>query len=138
MVNIALRAARRAGEIIVRAAERMDRVRIDEKAATISSPNDQAAERNVHHLKRAYPTHFLGEEFGLVEGSDPDYRWIIDPLDGTTTLIQGAPLRRVDRVPTGAAWRWRGLRSHQAGRIHRQPRSRCSSTAVVCVWAPEL
>ena len=94
MVNIALRAARRAGEIIVRAAERMDRVRIDEKGRNdFVTEIDQAAEREiVHHLKRAYPTHsFLGEEFGLVEGTDPDYRWIIDPLDGTTNFIQGVP-----------------------------------------------
>lgn len=94
MVNIALRAARRAGEIIVRAAERMDRVRIDEKGRNdFVTEIDQAAEREiVHHLKRAYPTHsFLGEEFGLVEGSDPDYRWIIDPLDGTTNFMHGYP-----------------------------------------------
>jgi len=94
MVNIALRAARRAGEIIVRAVERMDRVRIDEKGRNdYVTEVDQAAEREIiHQLKKAYPTHsFLGEESGLIEGSDPDYRWIIDPLDGTTNFIHGIP-----------------------------------------------
>ncbi len=94
MVNIALRAARKAGEIIVRAVERMDRVRIDEKGRNdYVTEIDQAAEREIiHQLKKAYPTHsFLGEESGLIEGSDPDYRWIIDPLDGTTNFIHGIP-----------------------------------------------
>lgn len=94
MVNIALRAARRAGEIIVRAVERLDRVRIDDKGRNdYVTEIDQAAEREiVQQLKRAYPTHsFVGEEFGVVEGSDPDYRWFIDPLDGTTNFIHGIP-----------------------------------------------
>lgn len=94
MVNIALRAARRAGEIIVRSVERLDLVRIDDKGRNdYVTEIDQAAEREiVQQLKRAYPTHsFVGEEFGVVEGSDPDYRWFIDPLDGTTNFIHGIP-----------------------------------------------
>jgi histidinol-phosphatase len=39
-----------------------------------------------------YPDHsILGEEGGRQEG-DPDYRWIIDPIDGTKTFIRGVPL----------------------------------------------
>ena len=31
------------------------------------------------------------EESGTVEGDDPDHRWIIDPLDGTTNFLHGLP-----------------------------------------------
>lgn len=43
-------------------------------------------------IGRSFPGHsILGEEGGSVEG-DPDYRWIIDPIDGTKTFVCGVPL----------------------------------------------
>jgi histidinol-phosphatase len=43
-------------------------------------------------IARSYPEHsILGEEGGRQDG-DPDYRWIIDPIDGTKTFIRGVPL----------------------------------------------
>lgn len=39
-----------------------------------------------------YPNHSLvGEEWGTTPG-DPQYKWIIDPIDGTKTFIHGVPL----------------------------------------------
>jgi histidinol-phosphatase len=43
-------------------------------------------------IARYYPDHsIVGEEGGSQEG-DPEYRWIIDPIDGTKTFIAGVPL----------------------------------------------
>jgi myo-inositol-1(or 4)-monophosphatase len=43
-------------------------------------------------LLSAFPTHsILGEEGGARVGSDPRYRWIVDPLDGTTNYAHGFP-----------------------------------------------
>lgn len=40
-----------------------------------------------------YPGHaILGEEGGVMGTADSDYRWVIDPLDGTTNFSQGLPL----------------------------------------------
>ncbi len=33
----------------------------------------------------------MGEESGVIEGTDEDYRWIIDPLDGTTNFLHSYP-----------------------------------------------
>ncbi|MDB5326654.1 MAG: putative histidinol-phosphate phosphatase [Phycisphaerales bacterium] len=54
---------------------------------------DREAELIVRdHLLAAFPTHsVLGEEHGTVEG-DPDYQWVIDPIDGTKSFIHGVPL----------------------------------------------
>ncbi|HEX8323316.1 MAG TPA: histidinol-phosphatase [Tepidisphaeraceae bacterium] len=54
---------------------------------------DREAELLVRdHLLAAFPTHsVLGEEHGTVAG-DPDYQWIIDPIDGTKSFIHGVPL----------------------------------------------
>jgi histidinol phosphatase-like enzyme (inositol monophosphatase family) len=43
-------------------------------------------------IGRYYPDHSLvGEEWGSTPGN-PDYKWIIDPIDGTKTFIHGVPL----------------------------------------------
>ena len=94
MVNIALRAARKAGEIIARASDRNDHIKIDEKGLNdYVTEIDTAAEKEViYHLRKAYPNHcIIGEESGVLEGDDSDYEWIIDPLDGTTNFIHGIP-----------------------------------------------
>ncbi len=40
-----------------------------------------------------YPKHaVLGEEYGEVEGPDTDYRWVVDPIDGTKSFVRGVPL----------------------------------------------
>lgn len=62
-------------------------------AADIVTEADVAAQRAIHQLiLERYPDHnFLGEE-GLLrtDGAAP-YRWIIDPLDGTSNYFHGYP-----------------------------------------------
>lgn len=94
MANIALRAARRAGQIIVRALDRVDTLAVQEKRKNdLVSDIDRAAEKTiVDILAKAYPDHaFLCEESGLIGSADADYTWIIDPLDGTTNFLHGIP-----------------------------------------------
>ena len=94
MLNIALRAARNAGEIVARATEQIDMLEVKEKSANdFVTEIDQAAEKEViHHISKAHPDHaFLGEEGGLQGNADSDYQWIIDPIDGTTNFVRGIP-----------------------------------------------
>lgn len=92
MVNIAVRAARSAGNIIVRNADRLDRIHVEEKATNdFVSDVDRLAEQEIVNTLRAfYPNHaILGEEFG--GHMDAEYCWVIDPLDGTTNYLRGFP-----------------------------------------------
>ncbi|HMU68194.1 MAG TPA: inositol monophosphatase family protein, partial [Cellvibrionaceae bacterium] len=92
MLTMALRAARKAGEIIERAIERVDLLTIEEKGRNdfVSEIDKKAEQEILYHLKKAYPDHaFLGEETGRSNSSD--YVWIIDPLDGTTNFLHGIP-----------------------------------------------
>ena len=94
MTTIALRAARKAGEIIARATDQLDKVEVQQKGVNdFVTEIDQAAEREVvYHLQKAYPDHaILGEEGGVIGNPDSDYQWFIDPLDGTTNFIRGIP-----------------------------------------------
>lgn len=94
MTNIALRAARKAGENVVRASDDLDRIDVVAKGVNdfVSEVDINAEQEIIYHLQKAYPDHaILGEETGLTGNADADYQWIIDPLDGTTNFARGIP-----------------------------------------------
>ena len=94
MAHIALRAARRAGDLIARATGDLDRIDVESKSLNdYVSEVDRAAEKEIiYHLGKAYPDHaFLGEEGGSSGAEDAEHRWIIDPLDGTSNFLRGIP-----------------------------------------------
>lgn len=94
MLNIAVRAARTAGNVIVRAFEQNDKVEIETKGTNDFVTNvDKGAEQAiVETIRKSYPSHtIIGEECGVLQGEDNDYQWIIDPLDGTTNFVKGIP-----------------------------------------------
>ncbi|PIY05512.1 MAG: inositol monophosphatase, partial [Gallionellaceae bacterium CG_4_10_14_3_um_filter_60_1069] len=92
MLNIAVKAARRAGNLIHRAADNLDHLTVTKKShADYVSEVDRAAERIiVDALLQAYPTHAILAEEGGAQG-ESEYLWIIDPLDGTTNFLHGVP-----------------------------------------------
>lgn len=93
MVNIAIRAARRAGEIMVRHWNQLETLRVTDKGRNeFVSEVDVAAEAAiVDVIHDHYPDHaILAEERGT-EG-EHEYQWIIDPLDGTTNYLHGFPV----------------------------------------------
>jgi myo-inositol-1(or 4)-monophosphatase len=92
MLNTAVKAARRAGNIISRATRNLDVIAVREKAANdFVSEVDREAERVIiSTLHEAYPGHaILAEESGASGASE--YQWVIDPLDGTTNFLHGFP-----------------------------------------------
>ncbi len=92
--SMALRAARKAGDLIVRASDNMDRVGYQAKtAADFVTEVDIAAEKEIlYHLGKTYPEHrFECEESGLSGNEESDYTWVIDPLDGTSNFLRGIP-----------------------------------------------
>jgi myo-inositol-1(or 4)-monophosphatase len=93
LLNIAVRAARRAGATIVRSLNRLDSIKVSSKGRNdFVSEVDRAAEQEIiETVRRAHPNHaFLAEESGQM--GDGDTVWIIDPLDGTTNFLHGFPV----------------------------------------------
>jgi myo-inositol-1(or 4)-monophosphatase len=93
LLNIAIRAARRAGEVIVRGMNRVHRLEIRTKGQNdfVTEIDTQAEREIIDTVHRHYPQHsFLAEESGH-SGSDDEFVWIIDPLDGTTNFLHGFP-----------------------------------------------
>ncbi|TAM88341.1 MAG: inositol monophosphatase [Candidimonas sp.] len=104
MLNTAVKAARRAGAIINRASLDLDRLQVARKGPKdyVTEVDRASEEAIIEILRTAYPAHaFLGEESGAhqapdaVDGVQPEFRWIIDPLDGTTNFIHGFPMYSV-------------------------------------------
>jgi len=92
LLNIAVRAARRAGDVIVRAMPRLESIEIHTKGRNdYVTEVDRAAEADIiETIRRLHPDHaFLAEESGQTGAGD--VVWIIDPLDGTTNFMHGFP-----------------------------------------------
>jgi myo-inositol-1(or 4)-monophosphatase len=70
------------------------RFKVREKGpADLVTEADLASQEAVHSIIRgAYPDHdFLAEEDAAPKTRQSDYRWIVDPLDGTTNYVHGVP-----------------------------------------------
>lgn len=97
MLNTAVKAARRAGNIINRASMDLDRLSVSRKAPRdFVTDTDTAAEQAIIEiLQTAYPDHaILAEESGEhqpLRESETEFQWIIDPIDGTTNFLHGFP-----------------------------------------------
>jgi len=69
---------------------------------------DRASERMIRErLRAAFPTHGIYGEEGTREALDAEFRWYVDPLDGTTNFAHGFPAFCVvlgcERRPPGTA-----------------------------------
>ena len=111
-LNIAVRAARSAGNVIIRNLDRLDSLAVHTKDRNdfVTEVDRQAEQEIISTLRKAYPDHgILAEESGLTGGDE--YQWIIDPLDGTTNFLHGFPqfavsiaLRHKGRLEQGVVY----------------------------------
>ena len=93
-ITVMLRAAEKAGRGLVRDFSEVEKLQVSVKGpADFVSIADTRAERTIREeLSRARPAYgFLMEESGEQAGSNPSFRWIVDPLDGTTNFLHGIP-----------------------------------------------
>ena len=96
LLNIAIRAARRAGEVIARSVPRLESIEIHAKERhDYVTEVDRSAELEIINIIRHhYPDHAVLAEEGGASGSN-ETRWIVDPLDGTTNFLHGFPVYAV-------------------------------------------
>jgi myo-inositol-1(or 4)-monophosphatase len=92
--TVAVSAAQQAGKIIADAYETDFRVDFKEGAWTnlVTEVDRRSEAAIVEILKTAFPEHcILAEEGGVGSSSPSAYRWLVDPLDGTTNFAHGFP-----------------------------------------------
>jgi len=92
MLNIAIRAARSAGNIIIRSLQHVEHLEVTTKGRNdfVSDVDRLAEQEIINVIHKSYPDHaILAEESG--EQGNSDTVWVIDPLDGTANFLHGFP-----------------------------------------------
>ncbi|MEW5683483.1 MAG: inositol monophosphatase family protein [Pseudomonadota bacterium] len=87
-------AARKAARGLNRDFGELSELQVAKKAPAdfVSAADTKAEQVLFEALAKARPGYgFLGEERGMIEGSDKTHRWIVDPLDGTTNFLHAIP-----------------------------------------------
>ena len=127
--------AKSAGKFIAGEREKFDltNIEVKGKANFVSYVDKQAEELIIEALRRLIPeSGFIAEE-GTAGSSDEKYKWIIDPLDGTTNFIHGLPpfavsiaLMEDDELVLGVVYEvtqnecfyaWKGSKAYLNGNI---------------------
>jgi myo-inositol-1(or 4)-monophosphatase len=114
LINVMVKAARRAGRSLKRDLGEIESLQVSLKgpANFVSAADKRAEEMLYTDLNKARPGYgFLGEEGGVRAGSDQSHTWIVDPLDGTTNFLHGIPqfaisigLKREDTIVAGVIY----------------------------------
>jgi len=94
MLNIAVRAARNAGNLIIRSLQHVEHLEVTTKGRNdfVSDVDRLAEQEIINAVHKSYPDHaILAEESGTHGNNDSDTVWVIDPLDGTTNFLHGFP-----------------------------------------------
>jgi myo-inositol-1(or 4)-monophosphatase len=95
MLNIAVEAARTAGLFLK---QNLGKVKDIQKKAgqeknLVTEIDKRSEEMIINIIRKHFPAHdILAEEGGGTHGSSSNYKWIIDPLDGTTNFTHGFPV----------------------------------------------
>lgn len=93
LLNIAINAARQAGDIIARHIEQREHINVTAKGSNdfFCEVDVKAEQAIINTIHKAYPSHgILAEESGIQQ-EDAECVWIIDPLDGTRNYLHGFP-----------------------------------------------
>jgi myo-inositol-1(or 4)-monophosphatase len=94
LLNVMIDAARKAGRGLIRDFGEVSQLQVSKKGTAdfVTAADIKAEKTLLELLTKGRPGYnFLGEESGLIEGTDKSHTWIVDPLDGTTNFMHGMP-----------------------------------------------
>jgi myo-inositol-1(or 4)-monophosphatase len=104
MLSVAIEAAKEAGSFLKQSVGKVKNIEMkkDEERNLVSEIDKESEAMIIRRIKRRFPDHaILAEESGGTEAS-AEYKWIIDPLDGTTNFLHGLP---IFSVTIGIEWK---------------------------------
>ncbi|MCK9282192.1 MAG: inositol monophosphatase [Melioribacteraceae bacterium] len=93
MINNIIEVSKLAGEVIRNGFNQNFEIEYKTNSSNLVTEIDKKSEELIiDYVKKNYPSHgILAEESGE-KGLDSEYKWIIDPLDGTTNFAHGLPI----------------------------------------------
>ena len=93
-MNVMIRACEKASKTLIRDFGEIEKLQVSVKGPSdfVSSADKKVEKNLINDLKKARPDYsFLSEESGEINSSNSEYRWIIDPIDGTLNFLHGIP-----------------------------------------------
>jgi len=93
VLYVAVRAARKAGDIIARAYDHRDRLQVDQKKDRdfVTEVDRKSQAIIIREIQKHYPKHGIVAEESEEIHAGATIKWYVDPLDGTTNFIHGYP-----------------------------------------------
>lgn len=89
----AVQAATIAGNILLDYARSGFRIEYKNAVNLVTDADRKSEQAIIDTIRRNYPNHdILAEERGMESGGTSHYKWVIDPLDGTTNFAHGFPI----------------------------------------------
>ena len=93
-LNLMIRASEKASRIIIRDFGEIENLQVSRKGPRdfVTKTDKRVEEILIEELSKAKKNYsFITEESGIINKSDEDNYWIIDPIDGTTNFLHGIP-----------------------------------------------
>jgi len=92
LLSVATDAARKGGAVLAECTRTGFHIEHKQTINLVTNADHQAEQQIIDIIHAAFPTHtVLAEERGLTEQRPSRYKWVIDPLDGTTNFAHGFP-----------------------------------------------
>lgn len=92
-LEVAVDAAREAGELLITEFDRPQQLSYKGEVDIVTEADRKSESLIVGRLLNRFPGHaILGEEGGTTGAGGARYRWLVDPLDGTTNFAHGFPV----------------------------------------------
>ena len=93
-LNIMIKASEKASKILIRDFGEVEKLQVSIKGPSdfVTNTDKKIEKILIEELNKAKKNYsILSEEIGIIENSDKDNFWIIDPIDGTTNFLHGIP-----------------------------------------------
>ena len=93
-MTVIIMACEKASKSLIRDFGEIEKLQVSVKGPSdfVSSADIKVEKTLIRELKKARPNYsFLSEEIGEIKAENTEYRWIIDPIDGTLNFLHGIP-----------------------------------------------
>ena len=94
ILNIMIKACEKASKVIIRDFGEVENLQVKKKGPKdfVTKTDKRVEEILINELEKSKKNYsFITEETGIINKSDTDNYWIIDPIDGTTNFLHGIP-----------------------------------------------
>ena len=93
-INLIIKACMKASRSLIRDFGEIENLQVLEKGPGdfVTSADKRTEKILIDELQKAHPEYgIITEETGIINKSNTKYRWIIDPIDGTSNFLNGIP-----------------------------------------------